>query len=87
MVTSLPENRLDPDRQRKLAELSVVRGVPVSTVVDELIDAAYDARDLDRRRVAAERIAALGVEDMPDPETVKRQILSKYDDAFPSHLP
>lgn len=87
MSTSRMEVRLDPDRRRKLAELSEARGVAASTLVREVIDAAYEDQDRAKRLTAVQQIAAMGIEDMPDPETLKRQILSKYDDAFPRDLP
>lgn len=87
MATSRVEIRLDAQRRRKLDELSEARGVAVSTLVRDLIDAAYEDRDRTRRLEAVKRLISLNGEDMPDPATLKQQILSKYDDPFPPDLP
>jgi hypothetical protein len=72
------EVRLDEERRRKLAEIVAARGVPVSQVVRECIDRAYDEALRDARLRAAEEIGRMEVEDVPDPETLSRQLDSTY---------
>ena len=78
MHTSRLEVRLDRERRRKLREIATTRGAPVSEVIREMIDQAYEeARWADRLR-AAQEIAQLQVEDVPDQETLNRQLESTY---------
>lgn len=73
------EVRLDPERRRKLTQLAEARGVTVSNVVREMIDAAIEESELEERRRAVERIANAYVEDVPDPDELSRQLASTYD--------
>lgn len=79
MISERLEVRLDPDRKRKLAQLSEQRGAPVSEVVRALIDTAYEEVQAERRRQAVERIANANVEDVPDPEELNRQLDTTHD--------
>lgn len=78
------EVRLDGDRRRKLAELAGTYEVPVSEAVRMMIDKAYEDVQRTRRREAARALARLAVEDVPDPETLSRQLDGTYE---PSGLP
>ena len=79
MATERLEVRLGPEHRRKLSELAAAQGAPVSEVVREIIDHAYeDALGLRRRRAARE-LAELEVEDVPDPETLSRQLEGTYE--------
>ncbi len=64
--------RLDPEHRRMLSELAVERGAPVSETIRGLIDRACEAALQARRRRAAQLLAQLEVEDVPDPATLSR---------------
>ena len=66
--------RLDTERRRRLEELAAMRGEPISQVVRGLIDDAYEGIMRERRMAAAERLAALAVEDPPDAATLSREL-------------
>ncbi len=78
MVTERLEVRLDAERRRKLKEIAEQRGAPVSEVVRQLIDQAYQDIDRAMRMRAAQALIALEIEDVPDPETLNRQSESTY---------
>ena len=78
MHTSRLEVRLDRERRRKLGESAATRGARVSEVIREMIDQAYEeTRRADRLR-AAQELAQLEVEDVPDPEILNWQLESTY---------
>jgi predicted DNA-binding protein len=77
------EVRLDPENRRKLDAVCRARGGPVSRVVRELIDEAYEDVLRERRRRAVEVIASLEIEEMPDPDELSRQLDSTYDVDLP----
>jgi hypothetical protein len=79
MVTERLEVRLDKDRRRKLAEMAAAKGVPVSEVVRRMVDREYDEVLKQQRMGAVEAIARLEIEDVPDPETLCRQLSGAYD--------
>ena len=81
MVTDRLEVRLDPDHRRKLSELAAARRAPVSELVREMIDRAYEADLRERRLRAVRELAAMEIEDVPDPDELSRQLARKYDDA------
>ena len=83
MVTERLDVRLDRDRRRKLSELAEEQGLPVSEVVRRIIDHAYEEALGVRRRRAAREIARMAVEDVPDPETLSRQLEGTYEIDFP----
>jgi len=74
MVTDRLEVRIDPEHRRKLSELATEHGAPVSEVVRQMIDQAYEETLRVRRHRAASELARLEVEDVPDPETLSRQL-------------
>ena len=73
MATRL-DVRLEVEHRRRLEELANEKGVRISDVVRLLIDEAYEAILRDRRRQAAERLIGLNEEDLPDPQTLSRQL-------------
>jgi predicted DNA-binding protein len=75
------EIRIDAEIDRKLNELSSRRGVGGAQVVRDLIDAAHREIDRARRLAAVEDIARAEVEDVPDPDELRRQMSAKYADA------
>lgn len=68
------EVRLDDERKERLDMLAETAGSPTSEVVRRLIDDAWEAMMLERRKAAVERLIALNGEDVPDPETLSRQL-------------
>ena len=68
------EVRLDPERRRKLTELAAGMALPVSAVVRELIDRGYDESRREERRRAVARIAALELEELPEPDALCEQL-------------
>ena len=76
--------RLDAEQRRRLEELVAERGEPISEVVRCLIDDAYEGIMRERRMAAAERLAALAVEDPPDAATLSRELEAAHE---PGGLP
>ncbi len=81
MATERLEVRLDRERRRKLSELATARGAPISAVVRGMIDQAYEEALRASRVRAAQELARLAVEDVPDPETLSRQLEGTYESA------
>lgn len=79
MVTDRLEVRLDRERRRKLAELAETKGAPVSDVVREMIDQAYEEALQVRRLRAARELAGLAIEDVPAPEVLSHQLEGAYE--------
>ncbi|MBI3977182.1 MAG: ribbon-helix-helix protein, CopG family [Chloroflexi bacterium] len=66
--------RLDPEHLRKLRALAAEQGAPVSEAVRRLIDRAYEDTLKARRKRAAQELAELEIEDLPDPATLSQQL-------------
>ena len=73
MATRL-DVRLDPERRKRLDEMARDRGVPISDVIRNLIDEAYEGILRERRRKAVDHLASLGVENPPDPQALNREL-------------
>ena len=73
-MTSRLDVRLEVEHRRRLEELARDRGVPISEVVRSLIDGAYEGVLRERRRLAAEHLTRMNIEDPPDPESLSRQL-------------
>ena len=71
--------RLDDKQRRRLEELAEDRRAPISEVVRRLIDDAYEDIMRARRMEAVERLAALEVEDVPDPDTLSRELEAAHE--------
>jgi hypothetical protein len=78
-ATDRLEIRLDTERRARLMALTQEQGVTVSALVRGLIDRAYEESLRARRRRAAQQLCELEVEDVPDPETLNRQLDSTHD--------
>lgn len=83
-MASRLEVRLDDERKQRLQELGEAEGVPISEVVRRLIDDAWEEVMRARRIAAVERLIALNVEDVPDPDTLSRELGERYE---PGDLP
>ena len=81
MPTERLDVRLDHERRRRLSALATARGASVSEVVREMIDQAYEEGLRAERLRAARELARLAVEDVPDPETLSRQLEGTYESA------
>jgi hypothetical protein len=79
MVAERLEVRLDPERRRRLQEVLAARGVSASEVIRGMIDDAYNDIQKGARARAARRIAALAIEDVPDPDVLSAQLESAHD--------
>ena len=79
MTTERLDVRLDQERRRKLQELAAEQGAPVSNMVRQLIDRAYEDTLQARRRRAARELARLEIEDIHDPATLNRQLEGGYE--------
>jgi hypothetical protein len=85
--------RLDREHRRRLEALARRDGVPLSDAVRRMIDDAFrdihlpldelkqlrETADRERRLEAVRRMAALNMEEMPDPEELSRQLDARYD--------
>ncbi len=71
--------RLDPSRRQRLEELARERGVPISVLIRNLIDDAYDGVVLERRRRAVKRLVDLEVEKPPDPGMLSREMEESHE--------
>lgn len=74
MATDRLDVRLDPEHRRKLRELAMQQGAPVSETVRRIIDKAYEEALRARRMRAARALAEMEIEDVPDPATLSRQL-------------
>ncbi len=77
-MASRLEVRLDDERKQRLEQLGEAEGVPMSDVVRRLIDEAWEAMMLERRKAAVERLIALNGEDVPAPDTLSRQLAEAH---------
>lgn len=78
-MTKRVEMRLDDETYRDLAELAAERQVSVSAVLREAIRLLREAHDREERRKAVDKLAAMEIEEMPDPDELARQMDSRYD--------
>lgn len=78
MVTARLDVRLDREHRDKLNEIAASRHMPVSAVIRGMIDETYEAvHRVDRLR-AVQEVAELAIEDVPDPQTLSRQLATTY---------
>lgn len=83
MVSERLEVRLDAERRQKLAELAAARHLSISDAVREAIDKAYEDVKRQRRLELIRRIGELNIEDVPDPETLSKQLSQAHDAGIP----
>ncbi len=79
MTTERLAVRLDIEHKKKLHDLAERKKESISDVVRRLIDEAYEADQIEYRLRLVEEMAALNVEDVPDPDELSRQLNAKYD--------
>jgi predicted DNA-binding protein len=83
MVSERLEVRLDAEHRRKLAELAASRGASVSVLVRQMIDESYEEIMREQRLKIVRELAEMQVEDVPDPETLSKQLQSAHDPGVP----
>jgi hypothetical protein len=83
MVTRRFEIRLDPQREEHVEHVAEEEGLSMTDAFRRLLDRGWDDWLKERRRLAVERIAAMEIEEMPDPEELNRQLDSTYDVDLP----
>lgn len=71
--------RLDNAHHETLEGLARQERITVSEMMRRMIAAAYERGHRARRLEAVERIAAMEIEEMPDPDELSRQLAAKYD--------
>jgi predicted transcriptional regulator len=77
-MTKRVEMRLDDETYEDLAELAAERQTSVSATMREAIRLLREERDREERRKAVDELAAMEIEEMPDPEELSRQLNSTY---------
>lgn len=78
MANQRLEVRLDTERHRKLSEIAGQRGITLSALVREMIDRAFEDSERTERLRLVQLISEANVEDVPDPETLSRQLDETY---------
>lgn len=74
MRTERVEVRLDPETRGKLEEVAAAKGSSVSELVRDLIERSHEEVVAGVERLAAaERIGNMEIEDVPEPDELKRQ--------------
>lgn len=68
MVLERLDVRLETEHRRKLAELAEREKASISEVVRRMIDRAYEAEMRERRLAAAERLVAMDLGGVPEPD-------------------
>jgi hypothetical protein len=68
------EVRLDQEHARKVAELREAYGTSTSEAVRRAIDEAHQKATLAKRLEIVRRMAEANIEEMPDPEELRRQL-------------
>lgn len=71
--------RSGPERRRRLEKLAEESGGPISEAVRNFIDAACDETPRARREQNIERLIWLNVADLPEPDTMRRELGAAQD--------
>ena len=79
MVTRRFEIRLDSAREEHLEYVAKEERVSMTDAFRRLLDRGWEDWMRERRRLAVERIAALEIEEMPEPEELARQMDAMYE--------
>lgn len=83
MVSERLEIRLDKERRGHLERVAKDEARSISDAVRLLLDRGFEEWMKERRKLAVDRIAAMEIEEMPDPEELARQMDSMYDVDLP----
>jgi len=79
VVTKRIEARFDEETAEILSNLAHERNSTVAEVLREAVRRMDDDEQRERRRRIVDEIAAMNIEEMPDPEELARQMDSMYD--------
>ena len=79
MVTKRVEVRLDAETAEVLTNLAHERRSTISEVLRVAVRRMDDEAQRERRRRIVDEIAAMEIEEMPDPDELARQMDSMYD--------
>jgi len=79
VVSQRLEIRLDTERREHVDFVAEEEGVSTTDAIRRLLDRGFEDWMKERRRLAVDRIAAMEIEEMPDPEELARQMDSMYD--------
>ena len=79
MTTERLAVRIDAEQRRKLNEMAERKQETISEVVRRLIDDAYEDDLRAWRHQLVSEMAALNIEDVPEPDELCRQLNAKYD--------
>jgi hypothetical protein len=71
--------RLDDETYEDLAQLAAERQASVTATVRDAIRVLREKRDYEERKRAVDELAAMEIEDVPDPEELARQMDAMYD--------
>lgn len=83
MATKRVEFRIDEDTAETLSELVARRKTTVSEVLREAVRRMDEQEQRERRRRIVDELAAMEIEEMPDPQELKRQLDSMHDVDLP----
>jgi len=83
MLTKRVEVRLDERAAQALDDLAAEKQTSVSEVMREALWRLHEDYRRERRRLAVERMAAMEIEEMPDPEELARQMNATYEVDLP----
>ena len=78
-MTTRLEIRLDAEHRRKLDELARNHHVSISDLMRTLLDREYEEWLRAERVRAAREIAALSIEEVPEPDVLNRQLDEAYE--------
>jgi Arc/MetJ-type ribon-helix-helix transcriptional regulator len=82
-VTKRVEFRVDEETAETLSELVARRKTTVSEVLREAVRRMDEQEQRERRRRIVDELAAMEIEEMPEPEELKRQLDSMHDVDLP----
>jgi hypothetical protein len=74
---------MDEDAYEDLVEYATEQKVTVSAVIREAIELFREKRDYEARKRAVDAIAAMEIEEMPDPDELARQMNARYGGNLP----
>lgn len=79
MVTKRLELRLDEEFLRDIERVAREEGKPLSEIARRFMGVGYEDWLKARRKLALQRILEANIEDVPEPDVLKRQLESAYD--------
>jgi len=74
MNSGTPVIQLDAERRRRLDAIASSQGLSISDVVRSMIDRAYEEIRRAERVRAVEELAAMTIDDVPEPDELRRYL-------------